>query len=321
MRVVAALGGNALLRRGQPMTAANQRINVAVAARALLPIAMEHDLILTHGNGPQVGLLSLQNAAYRPDEEYPLDILDAETEGMIGYLLEQELGNLLPPGRPMATLLTRIEVDPADPAFQHPTKPIGPVYDQVEAERHAVEKSWVIAPDGNKWRRVVPSPQPKRILEIGVIDLLVRERVIVVCAGGGGIPVMTSADGGHEGIEAVIDKDFAGALLATSLHADAFLMLTDVDAVYADWGTPDAWPIHRASPDDMATRAFAAGSMGPKVEAACRFVRASSGFAAIGSLADAPGMLRGEAGTMVTSSAGTVEWGTAPLPVGAAVAG
>ena len=294
---------------------------MAVAARALLPIAMEHDLILTHGNGPQVGLLSLQNAAYRPDEEYPLDILDAETEGMIGYLLEQELGNLLPPGRPMATLLTRIEVDPADPAFQHPTKPIGPVYDRVEAERHAVEKSWAIAPDGNKWRRVVPSPQPKRILEIGVIDLLVRERVIVVCAGGGGIPVMASADGGYEGIEAVIDKDFAGALLATSLHADAFLMLTDVDAVYADWGTPDAWPIHRASPDDMATRAFAAGSMGPKVEAACRFVRASSGFAAIGSLADASGMLRGEAGTMVTSSAGKVEWGTAPLPVGAAVAG
>ncbi len=317
MRVVAALGGNALLRRGQPMTAENQRANVAVAARALLPIALEHDLILTHGNGPQVGLLSLQNAAYRPDEEYPLDILDAETEGMIGYLLEQELGNLLPPGRPMATLLTRIEVDPADPAFQHPTKPIGPVYDQEEAERHAVEKSWTIAPDGAKWRRVVPSPQPVRILEIGVIDLLVRERVIVVCAGGGGIPVMASADGGYEGIEAVIDKDFAGALLATSLRADAFLMLTDVDAVYGDWGTPDAWPIHRASPDDMSARTFAAGSMGPKVQAACRFVRANSGFAAIGSLSDAARMLRGEAGTMVTRAASQVEWGTAPLPVGA----
>jgi len=317
MRVVAALGGNALLRRGQPMTAENQRANVAVAARALLPIALEHDLILTHGNGPQVGLLSLQNAAYRPDEEYPLDILDAETEGMIGYLLEQELGNLLPPGRPMATLLTRIEVDPADPAFQRPSKPIGPVYDREEAERHAVEKSWTIAPDGNKWRRVVPSPQPKRILEIGVIDLLVREKVIVVCAGGGGIPVLVSADGGFEGVEAVIDKDFAGALLATALHADAFLMLTDVDAVYEDWGTPDARPIHRASPDVMAATPFAAGSMGPKVEAACRFVRANSGFAAIGSLADASLMLRGEAGTMITADAAGAGWGTAPLLQGA----
>jgi carbamate kinase len=318
MRVVAALGGNALLRRGQPMTAENQRANVAVAARALLPIALEHDLVLTHGNGPQVGLLSLQNASYRPDEEYPLDILDAETEGMIGYLLEQELGNLLAPGRPMATILTRIAVDPADPAFDHPTKPIGPVYDREEAERHAVEKSWTIAPDGNKWRRVVASPQPKQILEIGVIELLVRERVIVVCAGGGGIPVALVPGGGYEGVEAVIDKDFAGALLATSLHADAFLMLTDVDAVYADWGTPSAWPIHRASPDEMASRAFAAGSMGPKVEAACRFVRANSGFAAIGSLADAGAMLRGEAGTIVSSATTQLEWGTAPLPVVAA---
>jgi carbamate kinase len=318
MRVVAALGGNALLRRGQPMTAENQRINIAVAAKALLPIAMEHDLVLTHGNGPQVGLLSLQNAAYKPDEEYPLDILDAETEGMIGYLLEQELGNLLPPGRPMATILTRIAVDPDDPAFARPTKPIGPVYDREEAERHAVEKSWTIAPDGAKWRRVVPSPQPKQILEIGVIDLLVRERVIVVCAGGGGIPVEATSEGHYVGIEAVIDKDFAGALLATSLHADAFLMLTDVDAVYADWGTPDAWPIHRASPESLAARSFASGSMGPKVEAACRFVRANSGFAAIGSLADAGAMLRGEAGTIVTRAATELEWGTAPLPVAAA---
>jgi len=318
MLVVAALGGNALLRRGQPMTAENQRANIAVAARALLPIALEHDLVLTHGNGPQVGLLSLQNAAYKPDEEYPLDILDAETEGMIGYLLEQELGNLLPPGRPMATLLTRIAVDPADPAFDHPSKPIGPIYEREEAERHAVEKSWTIAPDGSKWRRVVPSPDPKEILEIGVIRLLVRERVIVVCAGGGGIPVEASPEGGYAGVEAVIDKDFAGALLATSLHADAFLMLTDVDAVYGDWGTPQAWPIHRASPDSLAEHTFAAGSMGPKVEAACRFVRANAGFAAIGSLADAGTMLRGEAGTLVTEAALELEWGTAPLPVAAA---
>jgi carbamate kinase len=317
MRVVAALGGNALLRRGQPLTADNQRANVAIAARALLPIALEHDLVLTHGNGPQVGLLALQNAAYHPDELYPLDILDAETEGMIGYLLEQELGNLLAPGRPMATLLTRIEVDPADPAFAHPTKPIGPVYDRVEAERLAVERSWTIAPDGNRWRRVVASPQPARILELPVIELLVREGVIVVCAGGGGIPVVAAADGSHAGVEAVIDKDFAGALLATSLHADAFLMLTDVDAVYADWGTPDAWPIHRASPDELASRTFAAGSMGPKVDAACRFARDNAGFAAIGSLGDAGAMLRGEAGTIVTGDTTQLELGTAP-PLGAA---
>jgi carbamate kinase len=302
MRVVAALGGNALLRRGQPMTAENQRANIRVAARALLPIALEHDLVLTHGNGPQVGLLALQNAAYRPDEGYPLDILDAETEGMIGYLLEQELGNLLPAGRPLATILTRIAVDPADPAFRHPTKPIGPVYDREEAERHAAQRGWAIAPDGPKWRRVVPSPQPRQILEIGVIDLLVREKVIVVCAGGGGIPVVAIPDGGFVGIEAVIDKDFAGALLATLLHADAFLMLTDVDAAYEGWGTADAEPIREATPDDLERLEFAAGSMGPKVEAACRFVRANSGFAAIGSLADAPKLLRREAGTIVAVS-------------------
>jgi carbamate kinase len=302
MRVVAALGGNALLRRGQPMTAENQRANVRIAARALLPIALEHDLVLTHGNGPQVGLLSLQNAAYLPDEEYPLDILDAETEGMIGYLLEQELGNLLPSGRPMATILTRIAVDPSDPAFSHPTKPIGPVYERAEARRHAADKGWVIAQDGAKWRRVVPSPQPRAILEIGVIDLLVNERVIVICAGGGGIPVVAIPDGGYVGIEAVIDKDYAGALLATLLHADAFLMLTDVDAAYEGWGTPDAHPIREATPEDLERHEFAAGSMGPKVEAACRFVRANSGFAAIGALADAPKMLRREAGTIVAAA-------------------
>jgi carbamate kinase len=312
MRVVAALGGNALLRRGQPMTAENQRANVAVAARALLPIAREHDLILTHGNGPQVGLLSLQNAAYRPDEEYPLDILDAETEGMIGYLLQQELGNLLP-DRPMATLLTRILVDPADPAFARPTKPIGPVYGREEAERLATEKGWAIAPDGASFRRVVASPEPRRILELGVIELLVRERVIVVCAGGGGIPVEELPDGSIRGVEAVIDKDFAGALLATSLHADAYLMLTDVDAVYAEWGTPSAWPIHRATPGSLLERAFAPGSMGPKVEAACRFVQANGGFAAIGSLSQAAAMLAGDSGTIVTSAAEQLEWGTAPL--------
>jgi carbamate kinase len=300
MRIVAALGGNALLRRGQPLTAENQRANIAVAARALLPIALEHDLILTHGNGPQVGLLALQNAAYRPDENYPLDILDAETEGMIGYLLEQELGNLLPLDRRLATLLTQIRVDPRDPAFDHPTKPIGPVYSREAAERLAVERGWRVAPDGGSYRRVVPSPDPLEIVELEVIDRLVRAGVLVVCAGGGGIPVVERPDGSFAGVEAVIDKDFAGALLATSLHADAFLMLTDVDAVYLDWGTPDARPIRHVSPDQLSGTAFASGSMGPKVEAACRFVRDNGGFAAIGSLTDAGAMLRQEAGTIVT---------------------
>lgn len=306
MRVVAALGGNALLRRGQPMTAENQRENVAVAARALLPIALEHDLVLTHGNGPQVGLLALQNAAYRPDETYPLDILDAESEGMIGYLLEQELGNLLP-GRRMATLLTRIEVARDDPAFMHPTKPIGPVYDRAEAERLASEKGWAIAPDGPKWRRVVPSPMPRRILEIAVIEQLVHDGVLVICAGGGGIPVV-AGHGGYGGVEAVIDKDYAGGLLARSLNADAFLMLTDVDAVYAGWGTPDAAPIRRVAPEDLDPGQFAAGSMGPKVAAAKRFAETDGGFAVIGSLADAGAMLRGEAGTLVTPGRDSFRW-------------
>ena len=300
MRVVAALGGNALLRRGQPMTAENQRANVAIAARALLPIALEHDLVLTQGNGPQVGLLALQNAAYRPDELYPLDVLGAETEGMIGYMLEQELGNLLPLDRSLATVLTQVRVDPRDPAFDHPTKPIGPIYTREEAERLAVEKGWRVAPDGGSYRRVVASPEPIEIVELGVIDRLVRAGVLVVCAGGGGIPVAEQADLSFAGVEAVIDKDRAGALLATSLHADAFLMLTDVDAVYEDWGTPSAAPIRRATPDELAGITFAAGSMGPKVEAACRFVRDNGGFAAIGSLDAAAAMLRGEAGTMIT---------------------
>jgi carbamate kinase len=316
MRVVAALGGNALLRRGQPLTAENQRENVAVAARALLPIALAHDLVLTHGNGPQVGLLALQNAAYHPEETYPLDILDAESEGMIGYLLEQELGNLLP-GRRLATLLTRIEVARDDPAFMHPTKPIGPVYEREDAERLAAERGWTIAPDGAKWRRVVPSPEPRRILELPVIERLVDDGTLVICAGGGGIPVV-AGHGGYGGVEAVIDKDFAGALLARALHADAFLMLTDVDAVYAGFGTPEAAPISRIAAEDIDPHAYAAGSMGPKIAAAKRFAESDGGFAVIGQLADAEAMLRGKAGTMVFDASGgqrlAMPWATAGAP-------
>lgn len=300
MRVVAALGGNALLRRGQAMTADNQRENIRVAARALAPVADAHQLVITHGNGPQVGLLALQSAAYQDVEPYPLDVLGAESEGMIGYLLEQELGNLLHPDQPFATILTQIEVSPRDPAFQHPTKPIGPIYSKEEAERLAAERGWSIAPDNEHWRRVVPSPIPRRIFEIRVIELLVRQGVIVICAGGGGIPTMFLDDDTLVGVEAVIDKDRAGSLLARSLHAHAFLMLTDVDGAYLDWGKPTERRITRAHPDALEDLSFASGSMGPKVAAAIEFARSTSGTAAIGSLADAGGLLDGEAGTQVS---------------------
>jgi carbamate kinase len=300
MRIVTALGGNALLRRGQPLTAANQRENVRVAADALAQLVDHHELVITHGNGPQVGLLALQSAAYDEVEMYPLDVLGAESEGMIGYMLEQELGNRLPDEQPFATILTQIEVSPRDPAFRHPSKPIGPVYTKEEADLLAAARGWTIAPDGEHWRRVVPSPLPRRIFEIRVIDLLVRQGVIVICAGGGGIPTMFRPDGTLVGVEAVIDKDRAGSLLARSLHAHAFLMLTDVDGVYLDWGTPQARRVVRAHPDALAALEFASGSMGPKVEAAIEFARATSGTAHIGSLADAEALLESSAGTSVS---------------------
>jgi len=299
MRVVIALGGNALLRRGEPMTAANQRANVQIAARALAPLAQEHKLIITHGNGPQVGLLALQGLVYDPDQAFPLDILDAETEGMIGYLIEQELANLLPDRR-CATLLTQIEVDPEDTAFGHPSKPIGPVYSEQEAQRLAEQRGWSMAKDGANFRRVVPSPSPKRIFELGVIELLAEQGVIVICAGGGGIPIVCRKDGSLIGVEAVIDKDLASSLLARQLNADALLMLTDVDAVYQDWETPKARPIQRITTKQLGSMGFAPGSMGPKVEAACEFVESSGGYAGIGRLGDAEKILRGEAGTRIT---------------------
>jgi carbamate kinase len=304
VRVVVALGGNALLRRGQSMTAKNQRENVRIAARSLAALIQAgHDLIVTHGNGPQVGLLALQGAAYQSDELYPLDVLNAETEGMIGYLIEQELGNLLPSDRPCATLLTQTEVDPADPAFAQPSKPIGPVYSEGKAERLAAENRWSIAPEGDGWRRVVASPAPKRIFEIGVIELLVAKGVVVICAGGGGIPVIMRPDGGLVGVEAVVDKDRTSALLARQLGVEALLLLTDVAAVYADWDTPGARPIRRAPPEALASIDFAAGSIGPKVEAACDFASSTGGFAGIGRLEDAPAILAQRRGTIVTIEA------------------
>ena len=311
MLVVAALGGNALLRRGEAMTAENQRRNVRIACEALAPIAQEHQLVIGHGNGPQVGLLSLQQSAYAKVEPYPFDVLGAETEGMIGYMIEQELGNLLPFERPFATLLTMIEVDPEDPAFRDPTKFIGPVYDKADADRLAAEKGWTLKQDGDKWRRVVPSPLPKRIFELRPIKWLLERNTVVIAAGGGGIPTMYEP--GQErhliGVECVIDKDLATELLARELEADLFVVLTDADAVYLDWGKPTQRAIRRAGPDAISAFPFPAGSMGPKVEAACRFARATGKRAAIGALADLGRIIAGEAGTTVTTEESGILYG------------
>ncbi len=301
VRIVAALGGNALLRRGEALTPENQRRNVQAAAAALAPLANKHELIITHGNGPQVGLLALQGAAYNPDESYPLDILDAETEGMIGYLIEQELRNRLPASRRCATLLTQIEVAADDPAFAAPGKPIGPVYSGPAADKLVKDRGWQIARDGENYRRVVPSPRPRRILELDVIELLVAAGIIVICAGGGGIPVVRDGQGRLAGVEAVIDKDLASALLARELGADLFLMLTDVDAVYLDWGATRARPVRAASPEALRKIIFAEGSMAPKVEAACEFVERTGGRAGIGRLNEAGNILKGTAGTLISS--------------------
>lgn len=299
MRVVVALGGNALLTRGEPMTAETERRNVRLAAEAVAPLTEAHEIVITHGNGPQVGLLALQAAAYEPAGLHPLDLLDAETEGLIGYLIAQELGNALGRARRCVTLLTQIEIDAGDPAFEHPTKPIGPVYDRDEALRLAEERGWSVAQDGARWRRVVPSPRPERILEIDVIRLLVDEGVVVICAGGGGIPIQSREDGSLIGIDAVIDKDLASSLLAREIGADALLMLTDVDGVYDDWGGPDARLIRRISAAALGARSFAPGTMGPKVAAACEFVTETRGIAGIGALADAGRILDGQAGTLI----------------------
>ena len=312
MRVVAALGGNALLRRGQPLTAENQRANARIACKALAPIALEHDLIVSHGNGPQVGLLALQGSAYTEVDPYPLDLLGAQTEGMIGYVIQQELGNELPFEKRLASLLTLIEVDPDDPAFADPTKPIGPIYSEDDAVRLTREKGWVFKPDGASFRRVVPSPLPRRIFGIEPVEWLLAHDCVVICAGGGGVPVMYTdvpAAAGRQlvGVEAVIDKDLASALLAKDVHADALVIVTDVDAVYTDWGTPHQRAIRRASPSALAGSEFAAGSMGPKVRAACSFVEQTGGLAVIGAMSDTPGLLRGDVGTTVTLEASDVE--------------
>jgi carbamate kinase len=301
MRVVIALGGNALLKRGEPMTADLQRINIRSAALALAPLAADHELVLSHGNGPQVGLLALQAAAYAGVEPYPLDVLDAQTEGMIGYMIEQELRNLLPRDVPVATILTMIETDPADPAFAYPTKFVGPQYSKSDADRIIAEAGWFFRQDGESWRRVVPSPRPQRIFEIRPIRWLLEQGVIVICTGGGGIPVMYQPDSGRHliGVEAVIDKDYASGLLAREIKADLFVMATDVKGVYSDWGRPSARLIRKTTPGKLKRHVFPAGSMGPKVEAACTFVEETGKIAAIGALGDIQAIIAGNSGTII----------------------
>ena len=304
MKLVVAIGGNALLRRGQTLSAANQLDNVRVAAAQLARVALQHDLVLTHGNGPQVGLLALQSAAYTAVQGYPLDVLGAQTDGMIGYLLEQELSNLLPPDKVVVTLLTRVEVRLDDPAFAKPSKPIGPVYSRSEADRVRAEKHWVMAADGAGFRRVVASPQPQRVLGLDPIRWLLDHQALVIAAGGGGIPVALGDDGhSRHGVDAVIDKDLCSGLLARELNADCLVIATDVDAVYLDWGLPGQRALRHVSPAELARYRFPEGSMGPKVEAASRFSLATGRPALIGALEHIEAMLEGGSGTEVRRDA------------------
>ena len=301
MLVVIALGGNALIKRGQPPEIEIQRQNITIAAKAIAEIAKKHQVIVTHGNGPQVGLLALQAEADKTVKPYPLDVLDAETEGAIGYLIEQELCNQLPE-KQIVTLLTQIEVDIHDPAFTYPSKPIGAVYSETEAKQLAKERGWAIAPDGRGYRRVVASPEPQRILELSTIRLLAKVGALVICAGGGGIPVVITPAGSIRGVEAVIDKDLATALLAIELKADVLLLLTDIDAVYTNWNTPEAKPISKITRQQLDNYSFAPGSMQPKVEAACHFVRTTGNMAGIGKLEDATRILKGDSGTILRTT-------------------
>lgn len=298
--VVVALGGNALLRRGEPLEADIQRRNIALASQQIAALTQRWNVVLVHGNGPQVGLLALQNSAYPAVAPYPLDVLGAESQGMIGYLLMQELKNCLPQMQ-ISTLLTQVEVDPDDDAFNNPTKYIGPVYDRQQADSLSKEKGWAIKADGQYFRRVVPSPKPRCIIETDAINALIERGHLVVCSGGGGIPVVRHGQR-LQGIEAVIDKDLSAAFLAEQIGADALLILTDADAVYLDWGTPQQRPLQKATPADLAGLHFDAGSMGPKIAAASHFVSQCPAIAGIGALEDANEILAGNKGTLIASS-------------------
>jgi carbamate kinase len=297
-RIVVALGGNALLRRGEPLTEANQQRNAEAAALALAGIAEEDQLVVTHGNGPQVGLLALESEAYEEVPAYGLAVLGAESQGMIGFLLQQALRSAIP-GRTVATLLTTVLVDASDEAFTQSTKPVGPVYSRNRARRLAQTRGWQLASDGDGFRRVVPSPEPVDILEMEAISVLVESDVLLICSGGGGVPVVEATDGRLRGVEAVVDKDLTSAMLAEKLHADHLLLLTDVSNVELNWGTPDAMALRETTVDELRQHSFQTGSMGPKVEAACRFVERTGRPASIGALSDAPRILAGAAGTQI----------------------
>ncbi len=309
MRIVVAIGGNALLKRGEPISAQNQRRNVREAARSIAALYPDNELVISHGNGPQVGLLALQAASYEAVEAFPLDVLGAQTEGMIGYMIEQELGNQLPYEQPLASILTMVEVDAADPAFDNPTKPIGPVYSAETARELAEKNGWAVKPDGDGWRRVVASPVPRHIFQLRPIKWLLEKGVIVICTGGGGIPTMYT-DGRRtelRGAEVVIDKDLASALLAKELNADRFIMATDADGVYLNWDRPDAKRLDAVTYAQVKDLSFEAGSMGPKVAAACWFTQKTGKPSAIGALQDLERIAGGTAGTTFRPADGTYD--------------
>ncbi len=308
MRILIALGGNALLKRGEPITAQQQHHNVQVACKQIGAVYEHNELVITHGNGPQVGLLALQGAAYDQVPMFPLDVLGAESVGMIGYMIQQELSNVLPKGTSIATLLTQVEVDLNDEAFSKPTKPIGPVYSQEEAKALAENKGWSIAQDGKNFRRVVASPKPKRIIDLMPIHALVEQNVVVICAGGGGIPTRVDDEGRLQGVEAVIDKDLCSALLANHISADLFVIATDVPCVYLNWGQSNQQGIASANPHALSDLGFAAGSMGPKVQAAINFVTQTGRDAVIGSLVDIEAIVQGKAGTRITTFIDGIEF-------------
>ncbi|WP_061019196.1 carbamate kinase [Vibrio splendidus] len=296
--VVVALGGNALLRRGEPLEADVQRRNIETAVKTISEIAKVYNVVLVHGNGPQVGLLALQGLEYKKVNPYPLDVLGSETQGMIGYMLMQEFKNYLP-NRNISCMLTQMTVDPNDPAFADPTKPIGPIYEEAEARELAEKFHWIVKPDGQHFRRVVPSPRPTGIVEHEAITQLIDAGHLVICTGGGGIPVKKE-NGKLVGVEAVIDKDMSAAFLAKQLDADALLILTDADAVYLDWGKTTQHALRSTTPSELAQFEFDAGSMGPKIEASCEFIQQGGKVVGIGALEDGLQILQGLAGTNIT---------------------